>query len=130
MRKIKFRAWVEDLGGYFEEDHIVSREFIDYRENYVLEQYTGLKDNNGVEIYEGDVISYWDGAMIADRYGEHYPNTAPYYFSRTKNKIVDIVYCAPSFKIRDGNPLNSQYLKSDDIEKIGNIHENSELIGE
>ncbi|MFL2080347.1 YopX family protein [Latilactobacillus sakei] len=67
MRKIKFRAWhrnrktfldfywaVDKLGRTFSIlDKYVYDEFTDEIE---LMQYTGLKDINGVEIYEGDIV--------------------------------------------------------------------------
>ena len=63
MREIKFRAWNEQT------NEMIIPSMIDnpcktsinekyYRQHYILMQYTGLKDKNGVDIYEGDIIRH------------------------------------------------------------------------
>ena len=67
MRKIKFRAWnidhkrmeyISDLY-WFEENGVLDDSGMGSSSDYILEQFTGCYDENGKEIYEGDIIDGW-----------------------------------------------------------------------
>jgi len=121
MREIKFRTFDKyGLMRYWEfekdgKDLVFSMALY---EGDVLMQYTGLKDKNGKEIYEGDVVrcsnldsgNYvceWDGEFASfDFKGEF------------KNILDDSIGCSVG---------GAQYRN---VEIIGNIYENPELMKE
>ena len=75
----------------------------------VVEQYTGLKDKNGKEIYEGDIVKGEMGVFEV--------------------KWFDLVagfMFRPNMSMKYHPPFNSEQLKA--MEAIGNIHENPELL--
>ena len=91
---------------------------------YPLMQYTGLKDKNGVEIYEGDIIDF-----IFWMYHEHESET--HYIGKID---IDETLQASTFIFhQDGNSCfyalyELTFDSESDIEVIGNIYENPELL--
>lgn len=136
MREIKFRAYIkrdynkELVGKILEVSSLhlkKNKVIIGYsisKSNYgnksfnykdiELMQYTGLKDKNGKEIYEGDIVSF---NLKSDNEGQ--PNIIGYIEYQTTFSGYKIMSFKGSFAL-DYN------IK--DIEVIGNIYENSELL--
>jgi uncharacterized phage protein (TIGR01671 family) len=76
-------------------------------ENFVLMQYTGLKDNNDVEIFEGDIVEY------------------KIYGAVETNVVIYEEWDCSFFPLSCGNHHENS---PEDIKVIGNIYENPELL--
>ena len=127
-REIKFRAWdkteetmrqvdfcLELVFGTKKRLFVVNNctsdglETHDHLSEYVVMQYTGLKDKNGKEIYEGDILSHPDDGTFFFKFDgcELYPSW------------IGEDYCDDSMR---------DLWRSCKFEIIGNVFENPELL--
>ncbi|MGJ6717804.1 YopX family protein [Listeria monocytogenes] len=83
-------------------------------------QYTGLKDKNGKKIFEGDIVAFSEDDF-------HVFNSQVEYFSEDGYPAFDIK--VPSDYYFDSNVFSEVSMSGlHEIEVIGNIHENLELL--
>lgn len=110
-REIKFRAWDDNklfpiamAGKPANPSVLISSGWVECTDRVVLMQFTGERDKNGKDVYEGDIVQY----DVDTEYG--------------KEKMKDeVTFAAGAF-------YPTCLMPSSEFEIIGNIYENPQLL--
>ena len=129
-KEIKFRIWDKD-SGYFIKVSDTNKHYLSLngdiiiidemgfiyemdKENYIIDRYTGLKDKNGKEIYEGDIIRL------------------KHHIDKRINVVGKVIFLSEQASFGIIDDLGQEYPlfrnTTEQIEIIGNIYENLELL--
>ena len=142
MDLLRFRAWNSETKEIevFQTYEEISELFLALSADdgfYSIMQSTGLKDKNGKEIFEGDILKfndewaeycyegYVDGSVEGINYVEVVRGEACFEFGKTKYPESSL------FILMEDEHLNfKDFIKSEDFEFeiLGNIYENPELL--
>ena len=125
----KFRAWTEEGKVMYHDVYPFKNDtlLLKYGEfafdevpasDFILMQSTGLKDKNGKEIFEGDVVKYEAGCNTVTEEVAYDKNFAGF---GVRDADTDIIFTF--LQLADVVDLSS-------LEVVGNIYENPELLGE
>ena len=113
QREIKFRVYDKISKKMYRWLHINSIPLRDFDlEHYELMQYIGFTDKNKKQIYEGDIVEFYNGIVNID-------------------KEIGIVDTTNFMAFLNTNTEAGDYLcnyDSDELEVLGNIYENTELL--
>ena len=123
-RELKFRAWIDDdVEMSYSNTHDTLGQFFCWLEeefwdnSYHIMQFTGLKDKNGQEIYEGDILSFPTSNWI--------------------NREVQVVWYEKQhcWALKNNHGIQhttsggrAYLIDGKHLEIIGNIYENPELL--
>jgi uncharacterized phage protein (TIGR01671 family) len=117
-----------------EADGLTFEHFLDDGERFVIMQFTGLRDRNGKDIYEADVLNFGRDYYHKDK-DLLYEVDMPYIFYSLEHETSDINdrfmsneevrKKFPAFEMPQPGYQQLVYL---DCEVVGNVHENPKLL--
>ncbi len=130
MRNLMFRAWDKEKKKWIDgaygfhilgEAMLIGGLFHDYSiedlNNIIIEQFTGLLDKNGKEIYEGDIVEYFQYSQVCSKCAHRDKNV-------NEVKFNALGVTLSSYRIIDPQSDITE------IEIIGNVHTHPELLSE
>ena len=137
MREIKYRIWITPWGSdaepymqYIPDLHLHvffgNWERGGYKDA-VFQQFTGLKDKNGKEIYEGDIIeTMYDVSCFKLKNGEILEGAEPGHFMIEKPVLSKVKWSGVGFDL--GGKIQIGWRKKDAFKVVGNLFETPELL--
>lgn len=144
MREIKFRSWdtvdkcmIEVNQIHFTDNRskvVTSDDCWDwYKRDRILMQYTGLKDRNGKEIWEGDIVKQTYHTERRGEEGDHeWLSFDGHHLGQVVITVRGVCLKNPlhySMETDETNPMNAyKQIAGYRSEVIGNIYENADLL--